>query len=100
MLPLPTPYRAFRLWHNYSNLYHNRRRVCAANERSYNLYDTGVIVYENYDRLWHNYSPLYNPASYSMGTMCVNNTKTVAVSGSGEGCCFTINSIDLDIAEV
>ena len=100
MLPLPTPYRAFRLWHNYSALYHNRRHVCAANERSYNLYDTGVIVYENFERLWHNYSPLYNAASYSMNTMCVNNTKTVAVSGSGEGCSFTINSIDLDIAEV
>jgi len=48
MFPLPTPYMAYRVWHNYSRIYHNRRHVMGANERSYNLYESGQDVYENF----------------------------------------------------
>ena len=100
MFPLPTPYVAFRVWHNYSRIYHNRRHVMGANERCYNLYDAGAEVYENFEPVYHNYSPVCNPAAISMGDRCVYRNKTMAVSGSGSGCCFLLNNLTLDVAEV
>ena len=100
MFPLPTPYVAFRVWHNYSRIYHNRRHAMGANERCYNLYDAGQDVYENFEHVYHNYSPVYNPAAISMGGRCVYRNKTMSVSGSGSGCCFIINNLTLDLAEV
>lgn len=99
-LPLPTPYAAFKLYHNYSKVYHNRRHVCGANERSYNLYDTGDMVYENYDRVYHNNTLVCNPSVMAMGSWANNRSKTTTISGSGAGCCFLINSINMLIAEV
>ena len=100
VLPLPTPQISYKLWHNYSRLYHNRRKICTADERSYDLYATGELLYENFEPLWHNYKPLYNPAVSSMSTRANNRMRTIGISGTGSGCCFTINSIEYRIAEV
>lgn len=100
VLPLPTPYVAFRVWHNYSRVYHNRRRVCGANERVFNLYEAGDEVYENFEPVWHNYQPVYNPAALALGARCVYRNRTLAVSGMGAGCCFLLNRLDVDVAEV
>lgn len=100
MLPLPQPYVSFRLWHNFSRVYHNRHHVCGENQRFYNLYDTGFDVYENYEPVFHNYQPVYNTAAIAVGERGVFRNKSITISGSGSGCSFLVNEITLDIAEV
>ena len=99
-LALPTPFTAFRLYHNHSKLYHNRRKICTANERTYNLYSYGYELYENFDKLYHNHTPLYNAKVVAQGMRANCMTKTITFGGTGSGCCFVINSINMLIAEV
>lgn len=100
-IPLPTPYTAFRIYHNYTPIYHNRHKIYGSNYREYyNLYDSGREIYENYDPIYHNYEKIYHTQSVSLGDRCVFRDKALGVSGTGEGCCFMLDSMSLDVAEV
>lgn len=100
MLELPQPMRAFLLYGNKSRIYHNRQHIFGGDQRAYNLYDTGEEIYENFDGIYHNYAPIYHTAAVSRGTRCVYRNKTITISGTGQGCCFTVNDINYDVAEV
>lgn len=100
MLPLPTPYTSYKIYGNKTPIYHNRHHICGENQREYLLYESGPEIYENYEPIYHNYEPIFHVSSVGLGERCVYRNKTIGVSGSGEGCCFILNSIHLDIAEV
>ena len=100
MLELPEPMRAFLIYGNKSRIYHNRQHILGKDQRLYNLYDTGEEIYENFDPIYNNHELIYHAAAISRGIRCLYRNKTITISGAGEGCCFTLNDINFDIAEV
>ena len=99
VITLPIPERSTKIYHNDSNIYKNRVKICLGGRRRF-VYMKGDMIYENLAQIYGNKQKLFSHPSIIAESRNVYRNKFIDIGGQGVMSGVVFNSVVLDIAEV